>query len=134
MMEYTKLEDSAGRLRDVPIIKGSEWPSMGRNFQLRIKNSGGWDAAVTGWTYQLRFDQLRGGGAVDMTLTASNVAIDGLYLVLTFHAASTDTDKLVCSGRSEYRVELRAIHDTEVSIIAEALGKAEVQLPRGGVS
>ena len=134
MIDYTQLTDSDGRNVKVPIIKGSEWPSMDRDFCLRLENASGWDAAVTGWTYQLRFSRFRGGGSIDMTLTASAAAIEGNYLVLTFSASPANTNSLVCSGRAEYRVELRAVHDTTVSIIAEALGKAEVQLPRGGVS
>lgn len=144
MLDYSLLENAAGAVIQVPIVRGYPWPAGGRTFTLRLIRDDGWTGGENGWTWRLLFDAAMAGGTPLVSAVASAAAISGSanqYLDLSFALTATDTTALAGrtgrtgAGQAAVFVDLES-EDTQQppakSLWPEAHGRVTVRNAVGG--
>jgi hypothetical protein len=136
MLDYSLLENAAGAIIRVPVVRGYAWPAGGRVFTLRLTRDDGWRGGEDAWTWRLLFDGRMAGGAALVSVTASAAVISGAsnqYLDLSFALTPGDTTALAGAGQATILVDLES-EDAQQNkgLWPEAHGKVAVRSAVGG--
>jgi hypothetical protein len=136
MLDYSLLENAAGALIEVPVVRGYAWPAGGRTFALRLIRDDGWNNGEDALTWRLLFDNRMAGGAALASATASAAAISGpsnQYLDLSFALSAADSTALAGAGQATMLVDLESEDSQQKKDLwPEAHGKIAVRSAVGG--